>query len=129
MLELPNYHFHEIVSESSRTITYRGIRTSDNHSIIAKQLKKLHPSEAELDWLEYEYRIVKKLKLNCIADMYGLENFGSSKVLLMEDFGAIPLGDFLKERQLDIETFLFIASTSTPIPWKSSSAVSVFRLS
>ncbi len=113
MLALPNYHFHEKIFEGSKTVVYRGIRETDNQPVIAKQLKKLHPSESELDWLEYEYQIVKKLNLHCVSDMYGLESIGGSKVILMEDFGAVSLDVYLQDKSLDIETFLVIAISIT----------------
>ncbi len=113
MLALPNYHFHEKLFEGSKTVVYRGIRETDKLPVIAKQLKKLHPSESELNWLEYEYRIVKQLNLPCVSDMYSIENTGRSKVILMEDFGAISLDKYLRSGIPDIETFLQLAISIT----------------
>ena len=109
MLELPNYRFHEKIFEGSKTVVYRGFREIDNLPVIARKLKKSHPPDSEIDWLEYEYQVVKKLGLDCISDMYSIENIGGSKVLLMEDFGAISLDIYLRDRLLDIEIFLQIA--------------------
>ena len=113
MLELPNYHFHEKIFEGSKTVVYRGIRETDNLPVIARKLKKLHPPESEIYWLEYEYQVVKKLGLSCVSDMYSIENIGGSKVLLMEDFGAVSLDIYLQNKLLDIETFLLLAISIT----------------
>ncbi len=113
MLDLPNYRFRETISEGSKTVVYRGVRNADNLPVVAKILKKLYPSKAELNWLEYEYRIVKQLDLPCISDIYSIENSGNSKIVLMEDFGAIPLDRFLHLGTPDIKTFLKLAISIT----------------
>ncbi len=113
MLVIPNYRFHETVFEGAKTQVYRGVREFDNRPVLAKKLKKNNPSELELNWLEYEYRIVKSLGLPCVPEMYDIVQDGGGKILLMEDFGATTLSEFFANGLPDLRSFLQLAIAIT----------------
>ncbi len=44
-----------------------------------------------------------------------LENVGHSKAIIMEDFGAISLGDYVRNQPIDLDSFLHIGTALTDI--------------
>ncbi len=115
MLTLKGFHLSEKVYESKRSLIYRAVRESDKLPVVIKFLRAEYPSPEELDLFEYEYRIVKELDLPGVIKTLSLENVGHSKAIVMEDFGAISLGDYLRNQPLDLESFLQIATALTDI--------------
>jgi predicted ATPase/signal transduction histidine kinase len=109
MLNLPGYQITEQVYDDRRTQVYRGIRQSDNQPVAVKLLKSDYPSFRELVQFRHQYTITQNLDLPGIVKPYSLENYGNGFVLVMEDFGGIPLQEYTARQPLPIGEFLPIA--------------------
>ncbi len=109
MIAIPGYQFQEIIFEGRKTIICRGRREKDGSTVVAKILKKDYPSEADRNWLEYEYRIVRELKLPSVIGAYALETIGHRKAFIMEDFGAVSLKTLTEGKPLDLNRTIDIA--------------------
>jgi len=115
VLTLKGFHLSEKVYESKKSVVYRAVRESDKLPVMVKSLKAKRPTREELDLFGYEYRIVKELDLPGVIKVHSLENVGHSKAIIMEDFGAISLGDYVRNQPLDLDSFLHIGTALTDI--------------
>ncbi len=115
MLTLKGFHLSEKVYESKKSVVYRAVRESDKLPVMVKSLKAKRPTREELDLFEYEYRIVSELDLPGVIKTLSLENVGRSKAVIMEGFGAISLGDYIRNQPIDLDSFLPIAIALTDI--------------
>ncbi|BAY34318.1 multi-sensor signal transduction multi-kinase [Nostoc carneum NIES-2107] len=103
------YRVVEQLHFSSRTIVYRGIRVSNQQPVIIKYLKSDYPSFHELLQFRNQYTIAKNLDFQGVVRHYTLEAYRNSYILVMEDFGGIPLQDYTKQEPLELSEFLAIA--------------------
>ena len=115
MLELQGHHVNERVYESKTIAVYRGMTQSDHCPVIIKVLKAKYPTRQALERFEYGYRIAKFLRLPGVIKPYSLENIGHSKAMVMEDFGAVSLADYMRDYVVDIRESLEIALSVTNI--------------
>ncbi|WP_254565823.1 AAA family ATPase [Oscillatoria sp. HE19RPO] len=109
--QIPNYQIVETVYSGSRTVVYRGIRTSDQLPVIIKLLKNDYPTFSELVQFRNQYTIAKNLNSPLIVQTYSLEQYRNSYGLVMEDFGGVSLQEWaLKGKNtLSLTGFLEIA--------------------
>ncbi|MBD2163515.1 AAA family ATPase [Calothrix membranacea FACHB-236] len=103
------YRVVEQLHFSSRTIVYRGIRLTNQQPVIIKYLKSDYPSFHELLQFRNQYTIAKNLDFPGVVRHYSLEAYRNSYILVMEDFGGIPLQDYTKKQPLEVSEFLAIA--------------------
>ncbi len=109
MFALKGFHLSEKAYEDEESVTYRGIRDSDDEPVMVKLLRTEYPTPEELDLFEYGYRITKELDLPGVVRVYSLENVGHSKAMVMEGFDAIPLNKYLSIHGEDLVVFLQVA--------------------
>jgi len=86
-LDITGYRIVTQIYESSKTLVYRAIRESDQHSVIIKRLKSEYPTLSELVQFRHQYTLAKSLNLPGVVQPYSLENYRNSLVLVMEDSG------------------------------------------
>jgi predicted ATPase/signal transduction histidine kinase len=115
MIKLPNYQIIEKISESSKTVVYRGIKNQNRQKVIIKLLRSDYPTLEEIHTLKYEYEISRKLTFEGVVQSLGLETCYNGLMLILKDFEAISLRQFLKTKTLDIKEFLIIAIQLTEI--------------
>ncbi len=115
MLELAGYQFFEKIYENQSSRLYKGCRTIDDLPVIAKVRTKKYPTIEETQQLENEYAIVSQLNLPGVIQQYSLELVGQTKVIIMEDFNALSLKDYMKTTACDLRTFLKLAIEITEI--------------
>jgi predicted ATPase/signal transduction histidine kinase len=114
---LPGYQITEQLYTGTRTLVYRGIRTSDQQPVAIKLLRNEYPSFNEIVQFRNQYTIAKNLDFPGIIKPLNLEVYGNGYALVMEDFGGISLSDYLKPatkeseiyKSLPLEDFLKIA--------------------
>ncbi|WP_422398717.1 AAA family ATPase [Trichormus variabilis] len=109
MITLPGYRVNEKIYDGFRTLVYRGIKESDQKSIVIKLHKSEYPTFSELVQFRNQYIIAKNLNLPGIISPISLENYRNGFALIMEDFGDISLKDYNNSKNLDLEEFLNIA--------------------
>jgi predicted ATPase/serine phosphatase RsbU (regulator of sigma subunit)/tRNA A-37 threonylcarbamoyl transferase component Bud32 len=105
--ELSGYQLNEQIYESTLSVIFKGIDLRSNSGpVVVKFYKSNLPTKKEIEKIEHEYHLLKKLNIPGIIKAYALENYGNNKVIVMEDFGGVSLNEYLKNHKLDITEFL-----------------------
>jgi predicted ATPase/class 3 adenylate cyclase/GAF domain-containing protein/tRNA A-37 threonylcarbamoyl transferase component Bud32 len=95
--------------ESAHTAVYRGYRNKDNKPVILKVLNSEYPSPEEIAHFKREYELTRNLNVDGVIETYGLEIYGHSLVMFLEDFGGESLPKILASRKLRLNEFLQLA--------------------
>lgn len=106
---LAGYTLDRVIHESARTRVYAGVRQMDQHPVIVKVLKADYPSLEEITCLRDEFRLLESLDSPGIIKPLVLETYPNGLALVLEDFGGIPLQQFLQQTALQLPEFLNIA--------------------
>ncbi|MBW3584395.1 MAG: AAA family ATPase [Cyanobacteria bacterium 0813] len=93
---LSGYQITEQLYAGTRTLVYRGIRTSDQYPVVLKLLRNEYPTFNELIQFRNQYTIAKNLDFPHIVKPLTLEVYQNSYALVMEDFGGVSLPTYLK---------------------------------
>lgn len=93
---ISGYQITEQIYKGTRTLVYRGIRTSDEKSVVIKILCNEYPNVNELVQFRNQYTIAKNLDFPSIIKPLTLEIYRHSYALVMEDFGGISLANYLQ---------------------------------
>ncbi|KAF3889646.1 MULTISPECIES: trifunctional serine/threonine-protein kinase/ATP-binding protein/sensor histidine kinase [Nostocales] len=111
LVRIPGYNITEEIYNGSRTLVYRGYREIDSLPVVIKLLKNPYPSFNELVQFRNQYTIAKNLNSPFIVQTYNLEPYQNSYGLVMEDYGAISLKDWIREGEvtLSLREFLQVA--------------------
>ena len=117
MIEFPGYNILKKIYESPNSFVYRASQEQDNRAVILKVLKQDYPTPAELTRYKQEYEITRGLDLDGVVNVYGLEPYQRTLVMILEDFGALSLKQGLLESSADfsLPEFLKIAIKTTEI--------------
>ncbi|MCB1191460.1 MAG: serine/threonine-protein kinase PknK, partial [Leptospiraceae bacterium] len=102
-----SFEFQDKIYESNNSVIFRVKQKSDNKPFIVKQPNNSSPDTTLR--LKREFDILKDLKTPEIIEVYSLEYSENTLSLILEDFEAISLEEFLKSKKIDILTFLKIA--------------------
>ena len=111
---LSGYRFVEQLYQDSKTVVVRAIQTgemsvAEPRTVVMKLLSAAHPTYQELLKFRHQYTITKNLELPGIVRTYGLEEYGQSYALVMEDFGGISLAQYHQNHCLALADVLKIA--------------------
>jgi PAS domain S-box-containing protein len=109
MIVLPGYQVLTQIYESFNSEVYRGIRSSDNQPVILKALKQDYPTTQEITRYKQEYKTIRSLNFEGAIAAYGLEYYQKKLVIVLEDFAAISLKQWIQEKPLALQEFLGIA--------------------
>ncbi|MCC5658058.1 AAA family ATPase [Nostoc sp. XA010] len=109
MLEIPEYKIWAKIHESANSRVYRGIRERDNLPLIFKILKKDYPTPEEITRYKLEYEITRSLSLEGVIQAYGLQQYQSTFVIILEDFGGESLTKIIAIRRFSLTEFLKLA--------------------
>ncbi len=118
---LPNYQITEQLYAGTRTLVYRGIRSSDEQPIVIKLLRNKYPNFNEIVQFRNQYTISQNLDFPNIIKPLSLEVYGNGYALIMEDMGGISLSNYLQiaadknhqDKYLPLTEFLEIAISLT----------------
>ncbi len=105
---ITGYNISEQLYDGHRTLVYRGIRENDSLPVVIKLLKNDYPSFSELVQFRNQYTIAKNLNYPGIIQIYSLEPYQNGYMLVMEDFGGIPINDYFSN-VTSLQEFLQIA--------------------
>ncbi|WP_336604279.1 serine/threonine-protein kinase PknK [Tolypothrix bouteillei] len=112
-LQIPGYCVTNQIYCSSRTLVYRAIREDNQQPVVIKLMRQEYPRFNELVHFRNQYTIAKNLKLPGIIQLYSLENYQNGYALVMEDFGAISLKEYMSSLEtrggVSLEQFFHIA--------------------
>ena len=110
MVTLAGYNNLILIHNSPNSQVYRARRVDDNEPVILKFLNQDYPTSEQIRRYKQEYYLTCQLKSPGIIKAYGLVEWQRSYVIVLEDFGAISLEEFLKGREkLTLKEFLFLA--------------------
>ena len=85
MLTIPGYQINEHLYESTHSIIYRGRRETDNQPIILKVLQSEYPTPEELARFRREYEMTRSLDIDGVINVYALEAYKNSLVMVVEE--------------------------------------------
>ena len=112
MLSDFGYTTVERLNCSTRTITVRAIRNSDQRRVIVKSLASPHPTATQLARFNYACELQKRFDHPGIVTVLDWIAAPSSPYMVLEDIGAMPLSEFMEQQpegRLSIDVFLGIA--------------------
>jgi len=115
MLSIPGITVQILLYESANSLVYRGVREQDNQPMILKLLKENYPTPQELLRYRTEYHITRDLNQPGVVQVYDLQKYQNTLVMLIEDFGGESLKVWMQQRQFGLEEFLQIAIKTTEI--------------
>jgi len=114
MVTLAGYNNLIPIYNSANSQVYRARRVDDRQPVILKFLSQDYPTSEQIRRYKQEYHLTCQLKFPGIVKAYNLVEWQRSYVIVLEDFGAISLQEFLKQQEtLSIEKFLFLAIAIT----------------
>lgn len=93
---------------SPNTLVYRAIREEDGCPVIVKVVNRDQPSPLEVAQTQREYDILKGIELDGVIRALGVFPYQRGLALVLEDFGAISLRDFMKQGPLTLWLILRI---------------------
>ena len=108
MISLTGYQIVRKIYESSNSEVYQGIRSFDDRSVILKVLKQEYPTARELARYRHEYQIIRSLNFDGAIEAYGLETYGRTSIIVLEDFEAVSLKKWIEQKPLNLREFLSI---------------------
>lgn len=106
MIELPGYWIEDTLHNGSIVIVYRGVREKDDQPVVLKQLNRKFPTSDELEQFQREHDIISSFDSELIVRVFGIEKYGNTRVMVMEDFGGESLDRLLPEWRFDLEEFI-----------------------
>lgn len=91
-MSLEEFELAETITQSTRTIVRRAVRKSDGTRVIVKTLVNEYPTRHELEQLESEYAVLRKLADSPhVIGVHSFERDHDRPMLVLEDFGGDPL--------------------------------------
>lgn len=106
---LTGYTLQRVIYESSHTRVYVGVKEPEQRSVIVKVLQAEYPSLEEITRLRHEFKILESLEIPGVIKPLALESYQNGLALVLEEFGGIPLKQFLSHSPLEMPEFLDIA--------------------
>ncbi|MDZ7959958.1 MAG: ATP-binding sensor histidine kinase [Aulosira sp. DedQUE10] len=116
--QFPCINGYELIArlyQGYKSEVYRAIRVADQKAVVIKLLRLEFPNFNELLQFRNQYTIAKNLNTPGIVSPLGLEAYGNSYALVMEDFGGISLKEYTSTQPLELLKFFQIALQLTDI--------------
>ncbi len=123
IVAVPGYRITQQIYSGSKTLVYRGVREQDRQPIAIKLMRTEYPTLLEIAQFRNQYTVTKNLNFTGIVKSYSLESYHNSYALILEDFGAISLKDYvtsiettggaLSQRTTSLQEFFHIAIAIT----------------
>ncbi|MGL4503278.1 MAG: serine/threonine protein kinase, partial [Planktothrix sp.] len=104
---ISNYQIIEQIYQSANSVVYRGIRQEDHQPIILKVLQEDYPSSSELTRYKQEYQITQNLNIDGVIKAYSLETYQRRFMIILEDFGASSLTQFIQNNSTPEKRYIF----------------------
>lgn len=88
---VPGYRLGDELAHSEHTLVRRAVREGDGKRVIIKACSREFPAQAEVRRLEFEYRLLGKLRGPGVIEALDLVHTGVGPALVLEDFGGQSL--------------------------------------
>jgi len=114
MVALAGYKDFTQIHANANSQVYRARRTDDGQPVILKFLNRDYPTPEQIRRYRQEYHLTCQLNSPGIIKAYQLEEWHRSYAIVLEDFGAISLKQWLEEQEtLPLQEFLCLAIAIT----------------
>ncbi|MFL5346131.1 MAG: AAA family ATPase [Hyalangium sp.] len=114
MQAIPGYRIEEKLHQSSGSVFHRAYSEREGCFVLLKTPVAPYPLPAELAALEREHEIGRMLEVEGLVRHLALVPHGRSCTLVLEDFGASSLADYLATHgPLEVRRFLDVARALT----------------
>ena len=104
-----SYKIKEEIYASQNTLIYRGVCEDNGKTVAIKTVNTEHPTNQDLARLRHEYETGKIVRSPGVVSYENLVEWGPGLALIMEDFGAISLKQYMQENPPGVRNFLAIA--------------------
>ena len=108
LMGLEGYALGETLARSSRYHLRRAVRKSDGRLVVIKSLVTEYPSPREVGQVEFEHRVLSKLKAPGVIAVLDIAKDGDRSALVLEDIGGNDLSS-LCSGQIPFDLFFTIA--------------------
>src|SRR5690349_18567910 len=95
----------QIFEENVNTVMHRALRAADGLRVILKSSRSFYPSATERRRLQYEHELLSSISADGVVRVLGLQHGERGPVLVMEDFGGVPLRTLLPPSGLPLGRF------------------------
>ncbi|MBF0240445.1 MAG: AAA family ATPase [SAR324 cluster bacterium] len=109
MQSILDYEITEQLYKSANSLIYRASHSRTRQPAVLKQLREEYPSPQKIAGFQREYEITRSFQHAGIIQVFGLEKWRHTWVLIMEDDGCQSLNQWLTANKLDIADFLELA--------------------
>ncbi|MEY4549356.1 MAG: hypothetical protein RL685_5551, partial [Pseudomonadota bacterium] len=109
-MKIPGYRLGEELAHTEHTTVQRAVRERDGKRVIIKACSREFPAQAEVRRLEFEHRLLGKLRGPGVIEALELVHTGRGPALVLEDFGAQSLAT--RALPLSLGTFFEIATAA-----------------
>jgi len=110
MHEIPGFQTQDKIFESNHTVIYKAIRKGDDLPVVLKILHGEYPSPEEINRFQNEFNIIKKLEdIRGVIGAHHIEKYQNTLVMVLEDFQARSLDQYLTNQSLSFEDCLNIS--------------------
>lgn len=109
MFLIPGYTVGDVLYQGTRTIIMRGVRDLDGIPVLFKMLQPEYNHTIYTNRLNHEYEISKRIYSPGILKIYESVNTRDAFVLVLEDFGGVPLSELVGSKSTDINLCLDIS--------------------
>jgi predicted ATPase/class 3 adenylate cyclase/tRNA A-37 threonylcarbamoyl transferase component Bud32 len=116
MLTLAGYEVSTVLHEGAFSRVYRGHHRADGKTVVLKTLRQSIPDPEQLARYQQEYTITHALgEIPGVIRVHELAWLAHCPVIVLEDYGAQTLTEYLKTQPLPLDTFLELAIALTRI--------------
>ena len=110
MFRVPGYEVWQKIYEGQKIVIYNGIRLNDGVPVFLNFLISEYPDLSDVTKLKNEYELNQKIHSDNVIEVYNMENYEKTPVLILEDFGGETLFEILdKNKKFSLMDFLDIA--------------------
>lgn len=111
MVDIPGYETCLKIYESASSSVFRATRSVDGLPVILKVLNEDYPTSDEIVRYTQEHTITRKLQdVPGVIQVYNLQKYKNTLVMVLEDFGAESLRIVMAHRTMSLEECLQIAT-------------------
>jgi predicted ATPase/HPt (histidine-containing phosphotransfer) domain-containing protein len=104
---LQSYDIGETIAQSANSVVRRAVRRADGERVVIKLHAKEYPTTREIGQLEFEHRILRRLRHPTVVREHELLTVGDRLALVLEDFGASDLS--VRTGPVPLDLFLTVA--------------------
>ena len=104
-----NYKKIEIIYSSKNSTIFRALNIEKNEPVIIKTLNNEFNDPISILKIKNEYELLKKLQGKHVVKTYEFFKFKNKFSILIEDFGGIPLSQYIKNNDIELKELLDIA--------------------